>query len=772
MTVSKFSMLLLIVLVSLNGVGQITINFPTTRATFQRDKNNFSEIPITGNIGRIVDRIEARLVPMATNQGTATIWTTIQTNPQSGVFYGKLRGTGGWYRLEIRSIVNEVVVETVGIDRIGIGEVFMIAGQSNARGRENSGQKRASDDRVNSIEFFNDKSLREVPVDWKFTHIEADTKISPLGENAWFWSELGDLLAVRLNVPIMFFNAAFEGSTVGNWRESAEGILTVNPNGTGFIAKDFPYQNLRNSITQYGSILGVRAVLWQQGETDTAPFNTSETVYATNLQKLIELSRQHSGKNLSWVVARVSRTFPNVTSTSIINGQNRVIGIPQFNVFPGPSTDNVNARADGVHFANSSATQAGLTQVAQLWNTSLDNNFFNNSTPFTPASVIPLQIVCNNNNSETLSPSGNYDSVRWSNGSTGRNLTIFEGLFSAVVKDQSTNYFLTTTVNTNFTALEATPTIFAKGATSICIGNSVDLTVNTNLQRVRWSTGDTTKTITVKTTGNYSVVGINQQNCVTRASNPLPIKVNDLPGAPFIIVDGFKNSCEGSTVILTSTNNNLKNFWDAPTQDSTRSIVISKVGNYKLRVRVRDNNGCYSPYSDAEEVSIKPSPIAPQIEQLGVYTLGIKSNDILNGDTFEWKQNGGFFLPKTSTIKATQQAFYSVSVSRYYPILNNQVLTCTSKPSQPFAFVPAQEDSPIIVYPNPSPDGVFFVEAKDNTTAYAQIYSPIGQNLGISNIPLLNQRQKIDLSSLPPGIYFLDLFDGTGRLKTVRVRIK
>jgi hypothetical protein len=772
MTLRKYSMLLLLTLTSINGICQFTINFPTTRATFQRDKNNSTEIPITGNIGRVVDRIEARLTPMVANQGTATDWTTIQTNPQAGVFNGKLRGVGGWYRLEVRSIVNNLVVETIGVDKIGIGEIFVIAGQSNARGRENSGQKRATDDRVNSIEYFNDKSVREIPVDWRFTHLEADTKLSPLGENAWCWGELGDLLATRLNVPVMFFNAAFEGSTVTNWRESAEGIQTVNPNGTGFIAKDFPYLNLRNAITQYGSILGVRAVLWHQGETDTSPFNTSETVYATNLQKLIELSRQHSGKNLSWVVARVSRNLPNITSTAVINGQNRVIGIPQFNVFPGPSTDGINARFDGLHFSNISSTQAGLTQLAQAWSASLDNNFFTNSIPFTPASIIPLQITCNTNNSETLSLSGNYDSVRWSNGTANKSLTIFEGAFSAVVKDQTSNYFLTTTVNTNLTALETPPTIFAKSATAICAGNSVDLTANTILQKVRWSTGDTTKTITIKAAGNYTVVGVNQQNCATRSSNPVAVKVNELPGKPFILITGFQNSCEGNNVILTSSNSNFKAFWDSPTQDSTRSIVLSKVGSYKYSVRVRDDNGCFSPNSDPVDISIKPTPTTPQIEKLGVYTMGIKSNDIQNGDTFEWKQNGGFFPLKTSTIKATQQAFFNVTITRYYPLANNQVLTCPSKSSEPFSFVPQQESSSIIVYPNPSPDGIFYVESKDNTTAYTKISSQSGQNMGLINIPLLNQRQKLDLSTLPPGVYFLDFLDGTVRLKTIRVRIK
>jgi Carbohydrate esterase, sialic acid-specific acetylesterase/Secretion system C-terminal sorting domain len=768
----KLSLLLLLVISAINCFSQFTINFPTTRATFQRDRNNSTEVPITGNIGRIVDRIEARLVPMATNQGTATAWTTIQTNPQSGSYTGKLRGTGGWYRLEVRSILNSSILETIGVDRIGIGEVFVIAGQSNARGRVNSGEKRSTDDRVNTIEFFNETSLREIPVDWRFTHLEAATKISPLGENSWCWGELGDLLTTRLNVPVMFFNAAFEGSTVTNWRESAEGILTVNPNGTGFITKDFPYLNLRNAITQYGSILGIRAVLWQQGETDTNPFNTSETVYATNLQKLIEISRQHSGKNLSWVIARVSRTFPNVTSTAIINAQNRVIGLPQFNAFAGPATDNITARSDGLHFANLSSTQAGLSQLAQAWNTSLDNNFFNNSNPFAPAPIIPLQIKCNTNNSITLSLSGNYESLRWSNNTTEKSINVFEGIFSAVSKDQTSNYFLTTAVNTNFISLESPPTILAKGPTSICQGNGVELIANTDLQKVRWSTGDTTKSIIIKTTTNVTVVGVNNQSCPTRLSNTTAVKVNDLPGKPSILMLGFQNSCEGNNIILTSSNANLTALWDTPNRDSTRSIIFSKVGNYKTTVRVRDSNGCISLPSDPSEISIKALPATPKIEQTGIYTLGIKTEDFKNGDTFEWKRNGGFFPLKTSNIKVTQAANYGVTVSRYYPIPNNQTLTCTSKPSELFSFSPIQEIQPLFIYPNPSPDGIFNVESIENTTVYARIYNELGQNLGTIYVPLLTERQTINLSYLQSGIYLLDFYDGTSKLKTYKVKIK
>lgn len=770
------TLLLLIIFSAINSFSQITINFPTSRATFQRDKNNSADVYITGNIGKIVDRVDARFVPMNAGQGSATEWAVIQNNPISGVYSGKLKGTGGWYRLEVRAISNGQIVESTAIDRIGIGEVFVVAGQSNARGRRDYGEKKANDDRVNTIEFYNINAQSELPFNFTFTHLDKETYIAPFGESSWCWGELGDLLTARLNVPVMFFNAAWEGSTITNWRESAEGLSTVNVDGSGNFPKGFPYLNLRNTLNQYISILGIRAILWHQGETDTSPGKTSEATYASNLQKLIELSRQHSGKNISWMVSKVSYTYPGLTSTDIINAQNRVINTAQLNVFEGPSTDGIDARLDGIHFANISPELAGLTQLAKAWDNQMNDNFFSNSIPLAGAPLIALQAKCGVNNSVTISQPINYQSYRWSNGATSKDITVSTGSYSAFLRDATGNYSLSTTINTSYLALESSPTIFAKSATSFCQGNSVDLTANTDLQRVRWSTGDTTKTITVKAQGNYTVSGINQQGCITVASNAISTVVFPLPVQPAIIYGGQSNACEGDNITLASSISIYKSFWDGPVKDSTQLIVLSKAGEYSnLRVRIRDNNGCYSPYSEPVSISIKPRPKTPEITQIGTFVLQAKSSDLQPTDTFEWKRDAFVQPQRTQTIKASQQGFFSVVVNRFYQIGNNQSLTCRSQTSGVVSFIPDPAFPLLSVYPNPSTDGKFYLEAKENIgDMYVEIFSLIGQRIGAYPLPDFSQRQILDLSALPAGEYLLRFMSNSvfEAPKTLKVRIK
>ena len=70
-------------------------------------------------------------------------------------------------------------------------------------------------------------------------------------------------------------------------------------------------------------------------------------------------------------------------------------------------------------------------------------------------------------------------------------------------------------VNSSFAATSAT--ITANGSTALCSGDSVTLTAN-NASSYLWSNGATSKSITVKTTGNYSVAVSDANNCVVTSS--------------------------------------------------------------------------------------------------------------------------------------------------------------------------------------------------------------------------------------------------------------
>ncbi|MCU0338892.1 MAG: T9SS C-terminal target domain-containing protein, partial [Spirosomaceae bacterium] len=335
---------------------QIHVSYPFDGAVFQRNTSNQANISIGGSYTSAVDRIEARVVAVA--GGITTAWTTIDAAPSGGLFRGFIFNvTGGWYSLELRAVLFNNVTHTTSLSRVGVGEVLMIAGQSNGQGLYNFGSLPSSDanGRVRYVPWLLDCPNATCPnAEPPFPQIAdmngnaGGLSIAPNGRSTWAYAELGDALISRYSVPVIFFNAAADGSSVGNWSRSADGLPSAHAFlGTQFANNpNFPYYGLRKALNYYGNMFGVRAVLWHQGESDNLknhngnPFdNTSDTEYRDSLLHVINQSRNHSAKsNLAWVVARASylaAPFGGPTDANVIAGQNLIINA--FNkIFTGP----------------------------------------------------------------------------------------------------------------------------------------------------------------------------------------------------------------------------------------------------------------------------------------------------------------------------------------------------------------------------------------------------------------------------------------------------
>ena len=435
--------LILILLISLSATiyAQVTITYPDSRAIFQRNNNNQSPVYIAGNYTVFADKVEARAIarPMTPAQGTSVNWTTIQINPANGYYYGTLNISGGWYDIEVRCWNGTTLLGTASVQRIGVGEVFVIAGQSNATGDSglaatgNYGPS-ANDDRVSVVNY-----AISYPTNYggvvlpraEFSRLDSTFHISPFGTSAWCWGALGDTLTKRLNVPIAFFNAGWSGSGADAWSASANDS-TATPMNFITYPRGMPYGNLRAALNFYVAQFGVRAVLWHQGETDNLN-NTSRDNYGIYLKNIILKSRVHSGKsNLAWVVSKASRyklppTLPiSRTWQPVIDAQNDVIGINANSsnytnlVFDGPATDayvGPNVRtSDSVHFVGN-----GHRILANLWNQKLNTTFFINSTPYLPIPPPTLTSDCNGVSSLLMSVSNTYSSSLWTDNNTATN---------------------------------------------------------------------------------------------------------------------------------------------------------------------------------------------------------------------------------------------------------------------------------------------------------------------------------------------------------------
>jgi Secretion system C-terminal sorting domain/Carbohydrate esterase, sialic acid-specific acetylesterase len=566
-------------LLAISAFSQIQISFPLSRMVFQRDNSNNGTIPITGYYQQALDKIEARVVPM--QGGTQTGWQTILNNPQGGWYSGSLTVQGGWYQLEVRGVLNGNVVVNNDIQRVGVGEVFLVAGQSNGRGWLNYGAAGAADDRVNCVNYFNGNGSNSGLPQPSFQKLDVNANVSPYGLSAWCWGRLGDLIASRYNVPVMFYNAAWDGTIVKSWKDSKNGGTAVIPWTGGNYPAGQPYGNMRLALNYYASMSGVRAVLWQHGESDNE-LRTSSANYIADLQAVIAQSRSDYGKNVGWVVARDSYAGPNFgTSSTIINAQNTVIGSTG-NVFSGPSTDGIQIpRPDGVHFQNQ-----GLIDAANAWNSALDQGFFNNCAPIT-GSYPAIVSACSGGNNLNVGVQ-NMTSVQWSHGVSSSSVSLGPGSYQAQAKDGNGNVYFIPNFNVPNGLTPTSPTITNDGRLQLCQGGSVGLISNIG-SSISWSTGATTQRIDVAFAGTYTVTARNAYGCSASSSiavtnSPLPP-----PATPTITASGATSFCLGGQVTLTSSPNSGYR-WSTGEQGQT--ITVSSTASYE--VKTVDSQGCVS----------------------------------------------------------------------------------------------------------------------------------------------------------------------------------
>ena len=386
--------------ISCRVFAQVQVTFPVSRIVFQRNNANQSVITITGLCPANTQRIEVMLTATAAGYGSSTNgFITLDNQPASGQFSGQLTLSGGWYHLDVRAISNEQIIGSTRITPIGVGEVFAIAGQSNGQGvLPNHETVAATDDRVSTATHYNFSDTVRLPLPPTFSPITKDITISPRGLTSWCWGKLGDLLAQRLNVPVLFYNAAWSGTAVRNWRESITKDSTATAWGEYFMPK-MPYGNLKRVLQDYVPLTGLRAVLWHQGEAeayDTIPIpaNMQGTPakspnYEADLKFIIAQSRADAGNvAIPWMVARASvdnwtaTLYPSGLYEPVTNAQTRVIQTTD-RVFFGPVTDTIQIpRTDGVHFSGQ-----GLIRLASAWSAQLTNDFFNAAAPLLPKSV-------------------------------------------------------------------------------------------------------------------------------------------------------------------------------------------------------------------------------------------------------------------------------------------------------------------------------------------------------------------------------------------------
>lgn len=332
---------------------------PLERQVFQRNAQEWAEVKVAGAIPAGTGLVEAKAELGPGLRGEPTDWKVLATGAglKDGRFSGSLKlATGGWYQLKVRfrkSAEDPTILGQASVGQVGVGDIYITAGQSNSVNHGKPRQKSLEDLCV----YFDGK---------KFTPA-ADPIPDAVGEGGTPWPILGDMLSRSIRAPVCFRSATVNYERVCNWVPGHQNVERLVER-----AKWFGPQ-------------GIRAVLWVQGEADADTCGntkgpTSAADYGRDATSMIEFSRQQLGWPVDWFVAGNSYCPAHGTGAprqpaavvSILGAQ-----IALWNkgiAFRGPDTVDLvgspDYRHDGIHFG-----PRGLQVHAERWYVVLSEHY-------------------------------------------------------------------------------------------------------------------------------------------------------------------------------------------------------------------------------------------------------------------------------------------------------------------------------------------------------------------------------------------------------------
>ncbi|MCY2959719.1 MAG: hypothetical protein NTY35_06100 [Planctomycetota bacterium] len=327
----------------------VTVRTPQERQVIQQTDRGTTYVPVEVVAATGIGRLVASARPTAGGAELANAVLAKQPggSPEStSSFTGKLAlPAGGWYRLAITVDGIAGPVEVAHVERFGVGEVFVVAGQSNST---NYGEEKMAsmEDRVSAF----DGERWTLAADPMPGVQDGSSGGSP-------WPLVGKQLATAWNVPVAFASCGFGGTSVLQWQAQAAPL-------------EGRKQPLYAALVQRMKALGgVRAVLWHQGESDAnAGMSTAE--YTAKFIALRDALAKELGTSPVWVVANVS-FVPDLAKTKMdaIRAAQQQLWKDKV-ALQGPNTDDLlgpmRHSQDKIHFS-----KAGLEAHAKRWSDQL-----------------------------------------------------------------------------------------------------------------------------------------------------------------------------------------------------------------------------------------------------------------------------------------------------------------------------------------------------------------------------------------------------------------
>ncbi len=351
---------LLLVLPILTSAADIQLTSPLDHQVIQRHSSTEGTILIRGT----QSGLDTGKTKYMAKIGAKGRWQALTAQIEKEHFSASVTAPmGGWHRVEVRAMLDGKAVASAAVEHVGIGEVFVVAGQSNSA---NHGEEKQMT-----------QTRRVAAFDGTKWQIADDPQPGASGRMGSFMPALGDALIERFDVPVGFVACGIGATSVREWLPI--GSAFPNPPTIESRVAKLPDGLWSSNGAAYDAFIarmrplghnGFRAVLWHQGESDANQKDTTRTLagklYREYLEKIIRDSRRDTGFEAPWFVAQASYHLPGDEGSDDIRAAQAALwkdGLAQ----PGPDSDELKGllrerKGLGVHFSG-----PGLRAHGQKW---------------------------------------------------------------------------------------------------------------------------------------------------------------------------------------------------------------------------------------------------------------------------------------------------------------------------------------------------------------------------------------------------------------------
>ncbi|MDO4856902.1 MAG: sialate O-acetylesterase [Thermoguttaceae bacterium] len=331
----------------------LTLDDSSYKGFYQRHDDQ-ATVTLAGSIkladGASFDKIQV--------SSDGTTWTDLDV---SGTNYsGSIDVDSGWHYLDVRAVDESgKVMTSTSTNRIGVGDIFITAGQSNSTNCGDAPQSTVSGNVV---------SLNMTTGKWDVANDPQPVTINGKGDGSnrgSTWPAFGDALSEMTGVPVGIVSVGWSGSSVQQWNPANVDTSAEGWDEIGYTAGDSTlYGRLALAIQELdGDFSGV---LWHQGES-----NRGDTNYASKLESLIEASWQFANENFDtdrfpWMVALVSANG-NEQLDDVVREQQLMVINNYDEVFQGPDSDLLLGDYRGLGGNHIHFSELGLLTLGQMW---------------------------------------------------------------------------------------------------------------------------------------------------------------------------------------------------------------------------------------------------------------------------------------------------------------------------------------------------------------------------------------------------------------------